>query len=32
MARPGLFDGFMAALAWLAFLKSQSQAVRPRLL
>ena len=29
--RPGQFDSFMAALAWLAFLESQSQAVRPRL-
>ena len=29
--RPGQFDGFTAALAWLAFLESQSQAVRPRL-
>ena len=30
-ARPGHIDGFIAALAQLAFLKSQSQAVRPRL-
>ena len=30
-AKPGRVDGFMVALAQLAFLKSQSQAVKPRL-
>ena len=30
-AKPGHFDGFMVALAWLAFLKCRSQAVRPQL-
>ena len=30
-AKPGLVDGFMPALARLVVLKSQSQAVRPRL-
>ena len=30
-AKPGRDDGFVAALAWLGVLKSQSQAVKPRL-
>ena len=30
-AKPGQVDGFMTALAWPGVLKSQSQAVRPRL-
>jgi hypothetical protein len=30
-AKPGQVDGFMTALAWPGVLKSQSQAVKPRL-